>query len=446
MSRTTMDDFSVRIVAVNNRFPPDSWLGPETQIFYRLRWLQAKGWKTSVVTLGKTNSSKRNVFQGIEIHYIRSFENRYGKKNQNLATIMRWAKEDIFDPMTFLKCIHIFGRERPNLVWVRCLDQLSLAPLFSAKLMGIPVVITPADFWWLCHIGDPLTTCLGLDGRSCASCICEEGYLGLKSKNTIQTSFLNEVLYILRRVKERIFNSAFDLVIFPSEFLKNHYTREMRRVPKNTLIYNPGIIDVIPDSSEDIRAKLNLSNEPIILYVGTLRFGKAADVLVEAFDDIKREIPDSKLFIVGDGPERSSLMSLAQRSEFREDIVFTGLISDRRKLSAYYKISDVVVAPSRYYYPPSYSAVVLEALAHGKPVVVTEKGDESVLRDGVNGYKVSLSPRDLASGVIKVLKDHETNFSENNRSLYEKNFSHSAIFKEYFEIFNSIAENAEKAS
>lgn len=430
-------------MAINNRFPPDSWLGPETQIFYRLQFLKQKGWETSVITLSEKNL-KKTVFRGILVNYIGRFENRYAKRNQNFITMLRWAEKDIFDPLVFLKTLKILIKEKPNLVWVRCLDQVSLAPLLAARLLRFPTVITPADFWWLCHISDPLTTCLGLDGRSCASCIYKEEWVSTKSNRKMQVTFLNEILHILHRIKEKVFVSAFNLIIFPSEFLKCQYVREMKKIPKNVLIYNPGIIEVTPELSEDIRVKLNLKNERIILYVGTLRFPKAVDLLVLAFDEIKKEIPDAKLIIVGDGPEKNNLLSLAKKSEFRNDIIFTGNISDRKELSGYYKISDVFVAPSRYYYPPSYSAVVLEALAHGKPVVVTENGDGSVLKNGVNGYKVSFLLKDLANGVIKVLQDNKTNFSENNKSLYKKLFSYDAVFNKYFEVFCSVAENKQK--
>ena len=90
--------------------------------------------------------------------------------------------------------------------------------------------------------------------------------------------------------------------------------------------------------------------------------------------------PKTGLIIVGGGPEESQLKKLVAKLGLEENVVFEGWQSD---LFAYYKTADVFVFPSYY---EGYGMTVVESLAAGCPVIMTDVGCAgTVVRDKKNG-------------------------------------------------------------
>ncbi|WP_234394461.1 glycosyltransferase [Thermococcus piezophilus] len=80
---------------------------------------------------------------------------------------------------------------------------------------------------------------------------------------------------------------------------------------------------------------------------------------------VKKEIPDVRAIVVGDGPERERLMMMAKALNLKKNVVFTGFLPYERVI-ALMKASKVFVLPSRR---EGFGMVVLEAMASGLPVV-----------------------------------------------------------------------------
>ena len=122
---------------------------------------------------------------------------------------------------------------------------------------------------------------------------------------------------------------------------------------------------------------------PIVLFAGRFVAYKGVDVLIKAAADL----PIS-LVVVGDGPMRASWTALAARTAGPGRIVFTGEIADD-ELKAYFEACDVFVLPS-VTRAEAFGFVLLEAMAHGKPVISTalRSGVSWVNQDGVTGVVV----------------------------------------------------------
>lgn len=125
-----------------------------------------------------------------------------------------------------------------------------------------------------------------------------------------------------------------------------------------------------------------------ILAVGRCVEKKGFRVLLEA---CARLAVPYEVRVVGDGPERRSLESLACRLGIRPGVTFAGIVT-HETLPSEYRWSDVVVVPSvvdRSGDRDGLPNVVLEALASGRAVVGTRVGAiASVLVDRVNGLLV----------------------------------------------------------
>ena len=112
------------------------------------------------------------------------------------------------------------------------------------------------------------------------------------------------------------------------------------------------------------------------------------------------QVPDTTLWIVGDGPLRSKLEHLA--TDLGAPVVFTGVRQDARALMG---AADAVVMPSRWEGLP---LTALEALASGTPLVATSvRGLRELVTDGENALLVPEEPDALADALRRVLDDRE---------------------------------------
>lgn len=117
------------------------------------------------------------------------------------------------------------------------------------------------------------------------------------------------------------------------------------------------------------------ATDPVILYSGRLHRGEKG---LDRFNEVLAAIPGVRLLVVGDGPHRAEL-----ERDFGSRAHFTGRLSGER-LAAAYREADLFVFPSKH---DTIGQVVMEALATGLPVVVTDAGGPQELVDhGVTGF------------------------------------------------------------
>ncbi len=132
------------------------------------------------------------------------------------------------------------------------------------------------------------------------------------------------------------------------------------------------------------------NEKPCILFVGRLQFRKNVDLLLGAC----AEIQNVRLVIVGDGPERDALESLAaQIFPFAE---FAGA-KHGEELKTYFEEADLFVLPG------TGGLAVQEAMCYGLPVIVAQ-GDgtqDDLVREG-NGWQV---PPDDFDALLDTLKN-----------------------------------------
>jgi len=122
-----------------------------------------------------------------------------------------------------------------------------------------------------------------------------------------------------------------------------------------------------------------------ILFVGRLDKRKGVEYLLKAFRRLSKSVPEARLIIVGDGPEKQELRDYV-REEKLKNIVFTGAVS-RQDLPSYYATGDILCSPATH--GESFGVILLEAMATGLPVVAFDNlGYRSLFPDFTRGFLV----------------------------------------------------------
>lgn len=121
-------------------------------------------------------------------------------------------------------------------------------------------------------------------------------------------------------------------------------------------------------------------------FVGTLKPWHGLPVLVEAFNLLHKQDGNTRLLIVGDGPERGDLEHMLQSYRLASVVELTGAV-DSSEVPGLLASMDVAVAPypagQDFYFSP---LKVYEYMAAGRPVVASRVGQlESLIQDEVNG-------------------------------------------------------------
>ncbi|WP_273522698.1 glycosyltransferase [Rhodosalinus sediminis] len=137
---------------------------------------------------------------------------------------------------------------------------------------------------------------------------------------------------------------------------------------------------------------------PTLLCVARLTPQKNVGLLLEALARVRRD-RDVRLRIAGDGRQRRALARQAERLGIAGAVTFLGHVSD---VAAEYQSADLLVLPSRW---EGFPNVVIEALAHGVPVVATATPGAVEILEGTGAGRIARmdDAEDLAAQIAAVL-------------------------------------------
>ncbi|OEV32131.1 hypothetical protein AN219_00835, partial [Streptomyces nanshensis] len=148
-------------------------------------------------------------------------------------------------------------------------------------------------------------------------------------------------------------------------------TGEQAGVVARWAVVHNGVPEAEPGGRAAARALLpQLSgvpaDAPLVVCVGRLCRQKGQRTLLSAWSRIAAAVPDAWLALVGDGPDRPALSALSGHAPGR--VLFAGASDE---VNRWYAAADLVVLPSRW---EGMALTPLEAMACGRPVVVTDVG------------------------------------------------------------------------
>ncbi len=176
---------------------------------------------------------------------------------------------------------------------------------------------------------------------------------------------------------------------------------------------------------------------PRAIFIGRLEPYKGVDFLIRAL----ALVPDLRLDIVGEGPERHRLQTLAQAQAVADRVKWWGEYPDE-DLTRRMADADFLVLPS-VSVDEMFGMVLLEAMAAGRPIITTAvpTGVREVNFPGVTGLEVPIRDVEaLAAAMTKLVEDPvlREEFGRAGRARVKERFSLAAMVDAHLDLYRKV--------
>jgi glycosyltransferase involved in cell wall biosynthesis len=248
---------------------------------------------------------------------------------------------------------------RPDVAHVRNIyHHLSPSILWELKAQKVPVLYHLNDFKLLCPSYN-----LVARGEACEACKGGEFWHAMKVQcypgRGAQMTLAAEA-YVHRWLGT--YRKCVDLFLAPSRFVRDKFVEHG---------WDGGKFEVLPHFQEIHSVRDSKSVDPPLLYFGRLSVEKGVDDLLRSM----QQVPQMRLIVAGDGPQRVELQELAV-SLGLSNVEFVGHVGGAER--------DSLIAGSRFTVLPSHAyetlgKTILESYAEGRAVVASDMGSRREL-------------------------------------------------------------------
>mgnify|MGYP002718615305 CR=1 FL=1 len=356
----------MRILFVNKFHFPKG--GAETVLFDEIALMGEAGAEVAVLSM----RDPRNRPSPYENYFVSHRDYRSGSP----ALRARSALSMVHSSEAVASITRLLDDFRPDIVHCHNIyHQITPSILKVAGRRGIPTVLTLHDYKLVCPVytrlrgSEPCTDCAGGGFEAVLRHRCAGGSL-------LQSSLLwAEARY---HAAARSYDWV-DRFVAPSRFMRDAVSA---RVDTSRVVHipNPIAADRIDEADE---------GDDSVLFFGRLSPEKGVETLLSAH----AADPGWRLVVAGTGPLQDSFRARFPRA------AFTGHL-DQEALRRTIRAASVVVVPSEWHENAPMS--IIEAMAHGKPVVASRiGGNPEMVRHGVNG--LLFEPKD-ARGLSRCIK------------------------------------------
>jgi glycosyltransferase involved in cell wall biosynthesis len=241
-----------------------------------------------------------------------------------------------------------------------------------------------------------------------ASLLRKQPYFLTYHMDVYGTSFLKKL--IIRAYEpllmRRIISRAALIAAVSKEHLRS--SKVARFVDWDKVVEMPNGVDVEifspREKNTDLVTKHNLLDKTVVLFVGNLLPLKGIDLLIEAISRVKDD--HIVLIIIGGGYAETQYKHQVQEKGLQHRVIFAGPQSHSKYLPYYYNLCDFLVLPSTQ--SESFGLVVLEAMASGKPAVISSlPGPSMLIENGKDGLIVEVGDIEDLRNKIEFLAAHK---------------------------------------
>ncbi|HPL95295.1 MAG TPA: glycosyltransferase family 4 protein [bacterium] len=269
-------------------------------------------------------------------------------------------------------------------------------------------------------------------------------YAWERAFNSGQTKFLlddflnqdkqSSKISYLQKIERLVCYSA-DLVITPSEYLKEVVKKWGITAEKIKVIYNAFFIR--PANPNLTPGQKTEKKKGLIVSIGRLVPWKGFNVLIKIMPDLLKREPNFNLKIFGDGPEKEKLYQLIKELNLNEKVTIEKL--DHDELMRQLIVADMFVLNTGY---EGLSHSILEAFAANLPVITTSVGGNlELIKNNENGLIIEYNNKEELKESIFTLyqkPDLCQKFINNSKNILIK-FDPEKIIKETIEVLSLYA-------
>ncbi|MBU2464634.1 MAG: glycosyltransferase [Candidatus Edwardsbacteria bacterium] len=260
---------------------------------------------------------------------------------------------------------------------------------------------------------------------------------------------LDPYLYKRHRLRKKIME-----LLFENRNIKGaaalHYTTEEEMLLAKPYVFNsPGIVvpnglnlaeyEKLPPAGTFRHLFPRVGDSRMVLFLGRLNFKKGFDLLVPAFAKTVKAFPDIHLVIAGPDNDGYGAKVRGWLKEYGllDKTTFTGMLEGRDKLAAF-RDAEIFILPS---YTENFGISVLEAMACGVPVVVSDKVNIwREIKGAGAGLVVPTEPESLAEAISVLLDDQvmAKQMGQAGQKLVRENYQWSMIGQKLEKVYKAI--------
>ncbi|MBQ2640002.1 MAG: glycosyltransferase [Bacilli bacterium] len=160
--------------------------------------------------------------------------------------------------------------------------------------------------------------------------------------------------------------------------------------------------NVDEDEVKLLKEKLNISKKDfVVLFVGRIASEKNITFLLESSKELKKKIPNYKLMIVGDGPDKEEYEKYVKDNSIDDHIIFTGKAA-WEEIPLYYHCANLFATAST---TETQGLTVIEAMASSvPPLCIDDESFTTTVTDDLSG-KIFTNNKEYEDAVIELHKD-----------------------------------------
>lgn len=370
----------MRILYCNKYNYPFS--GTEVYLFELMELMRTQGHEVALFSMadarGEATPYDHNFVPHIEFN-----------QNAGLTEKVRLAAHAVYSQEARLRMRAMIEEFQPDVAHVRNIyHHLSPSILWELKARDVPVVYHINDFKLLCPAYN-----LVRQGEACEDCrggafwrvLGSDCYPGLGAR----TALMMEA-YVQRGLGT--YEKCVDLFLAPSQFVRDKFGEHR---------WDTGRFRVLPHFQvAAATVELQAEKDAPLLYFGRLSAEKGVSDLLQAM----RRLPELRLVVAGDGPERGELQAMAVTLRLT-NVEFAGHVRGA-ELDALIARSRFTVLPSHAY--ETLGKSILESYARARAVVASDLGSRrELVREGETGLLYPVGDVERLSAAIASLSEPE---------------------------------------
>lgn len=339
-----------------------------------------------------------------------------------------------WNPFSSARMRRLLEKEKPDVVHVHNTFPLLSPSVFRAAAgIGTATVLTLHNYRTFCAAGIPMR-----GSEPCVECLELHSVLPALRYQCYRNSLpatLPVALMISLHRRIETWTRYVDAFIALTEFQKKELARG--GLPIDRMHVKPHFYPNAPEPVIPGRREVK------VVYIGRLGREKGIHVLLEAWNRWGKEAP--RLELIGDGPERQSLVEMAERSAASDQIKFTGQLpfDEAQKHLAR---STLLMLPSLCY--EGFPMVIREAFALGVPVVASRLGSMPyIINDESDGRLFEPgNSEDLLRTVRGLWTDRErlAAMARNARRTFEEKYTADANYTLLMKIYDRAIEQRKR--